>query len=167
MLWAKLGQVSKGDNAGKLIMKFSVSHQKRYDGFNGTRGLIWWNIPLRWFEPATSTLPLNYQPRPFKLWLCPWMPAMSMSVHNATYLVITAKLGGSRQAPMKSATFSWRIMLRLVTSFQKSSVWDSLKLLYVWIITSPCHRPLWRRNITLHVGYDPWDVINSMLCAAS
>ena len=61
-----------------------------------------------------------------------------------SYLVTMARRGGSTQAPMNRAMFSWRIMLSFDTSFQNSDSSPSDTSLYVWIITSPCHLPLYK-----------------------
>lgn len=61
------------------------------------------------------------------------------------YLVITARFGGSRHAPMNSTTFSCLIILSTDTSLRNSSTSSFVDLRRVWIIISPCHLPLKKR----------------------
>lgn len=57
--------------------------------------------------------------------------------------VTMARCGGAMHAPMNRTMFSWRIMDRLDTSAQKRRSVLASEPSKVWIMTSPCQRPLW------------------------
>lgn len=61
--------------------------------------------------------------------------------------VTMARLGGAMLAPMKRTMFSWRIMDRLATNSQKRRSTVACVPSKVWIMTSPCQRPLRQKMV--------------------